>query len=159
MKKKIDQSVSKEEDQSVPKEEDQSVPKEKQLITAVQNRSILENLEQEGLSLGELQYKVGQTRNEPAKKTTVASRINRLKTAGLVRKQSKKIDETDVRSPQYRGWRIKQQENGSFQAELGFELTENGKEALNTIRTFTEQKNLPQKSKTSKNDEEEKKNE
>lgn len=120
--------------------------KEIQLLEAVQNRAILEPLEKQGLSLGELQSKLKQVKKVPVKKTTLATRISRLRTAGLVRKQSKQISEDEIRSPKYRGWRIKQKENGTYNAELGFELTENGKDALETMRIFTEvKKDLLQK--------------
>jgi hypothetical protein len=138
-------------------EEDQ---KEIQLYEAVQNRAILEPLKKQGLSLCELQFKLEQIKNEPIKKTTLASRITRLQSAGLVRKQTQEITKDAIRSPEYRGWRIKQQENGSYQAELGFELTKNGAEALKTIEKFTEQKEaLPQKDEKKKKKEDENINE
>ncbi|NVM29009.1 MAG: hypothetical protein HWN65_09195 [Candidatus Helarchaeota archaeon] len=125
--------------------------KEIQLLEAVQNRAILEPLEKQGLSLGELQSKLEQTKNIPVKKSTLAHRISRLRTAGLVRKQYRQIHDAEKRSPKYRGWRIKQQENGTYSAELGFEITKNGESALKTIRTFTEQKtDLPRKEKKQK---------
>ncbi|MFX1293579.1 MAG: hypothetical protein ACFFD2_01785 [Promethearchaeota archaeon] len=125
--------------------------KELQLLEAISNRAILEPLEKEGLSFGELQTKLTKMKKKPIKKATLSNRILRLRTAGLVRKQTKLIAETEVRSPQYRGWRISKQEDGSYEAELGFELTKNGKNALNTIRSFTEyETTLPRKKSTKK---------
>jgi DNA-binding transcriptional ArsR family regulator len=113
--------------------------KEIQLLEAVQNRAILEPLETHGLSLGELQSKLVQMKEEPIEKSTLAYRISRLKTAGLVRKQTRQIDEEEARSPEYRGWRTKKVEDRIYQAELGFELTKNGKDALKVMRDFTQQ--------------------
>jgi DNA-binding HxlR family transcriptional regulator len=117
--------------------------KERQLLEAIQNRAILEPLEDQGLSLGELQNKLSQMKEEHIEKSTLANRISRLRTAGLVRKQTKQINEAEVRSPEYRGWRIHQTENGAYQAELGFELTTNGKDALKAIRNFTQENEAP----------------
>ena len=132
--------------------------KEAQLLEAVQNRAILEPLENQGLSLGELQNKLIQMKDEHIEKSTLANRISRLKTAGLVRKQTKQINEDEVRSPEYMGWRVHQTEGGTYQAELGFELTENGKEALEVIRKFTQQTEAPpqneEKKKTKKDEKE-----
>ena len=118
---------------------DETNKKEVQLFEAVQNRAILEPLESQGLSLGELQSKLNQMKEEPVEKSTLANRISRLKTAGLVRKQTRQINEDEARSPEYRGWRTHQVEEGTYQAELGFELTTNGKEALKAMRNFTQQ--------------------
>ncbi len=138
MKKKSKKSVS------FLKDEENK--KEKQLYEALQNRAILEPLDDEGLSLPELKYKVSQSKKTEIPKSTIATRISRLKTAGLVRKQTKTIRPDEAHSPQYRGWRLTPQKNGTYQAKLGYELTENGKSALETIRTFTEPKSdLPQK--------------
>ena len=122
---------------------DETNEKEVQLLEAVQNRAILEPLEDQGLSLGELQSKLNQMKEEPIEKSTLANRISRLKTAGLVRKQTRQINEDEARSPEYRGWRTKQVEKGTYQAELGFELTKNGKEALKVMRNFTQQTEPP----------------
>jgi DNA-binding HxlR family transcriptional regulator len=118
---------------------DEKNKKEVQLLEAVQNRAILEPLESQGLSLGELKSKLDQMKEEPIEKSTLANRISRLKTAGLVRKQTRQINEDEARSPEYRGWRTHQNEEGTYQAELGFELTTNGKEALKVMRNFTQQ--------------------
>ena len=143
MKKKSKKSVS-----FLKNEESK---KEIQLIEALQNQAILEPLEKEGLSLPELKYKVSETKKTEIPKSTIATRISRLKTAGLVRKQMKTIKSNEAHSPQYRGWRIKPKTNGTYQAELGYELTENGKNALDAIRTYTEEtSDLPQKKKKSK---------
>jgi len=134
--------------------------KESQLLEAIQNRAILEPLESQGLSLGELQNKLIQMKEDHIEKSTLANRISRLKTAGLVRKQTKQIGEEEVRSPSYRGWRIRKVENGKYQAELGFELTKNGKEALEVIRKFTQQTEVPpQNEEKKKIQKDEKKNE
>jgi len=114
--------------------------KEIQLLEAAQNRAILEPLEEQGLSLGELQSKLTQMKKTPVKKTTLATRISRLRTAGLVRRQSKHLNEEEIGSPEYRGWRVTQKENGTYKATLGFELTQNGKDVLKTMRQFTELK-------------------
>jgi len=118
---------------------DEKNEKEIQLLEAVQNRAILEPLEDKGLSLGELQSKINKMKEEPIEKSTLANRISRLKTAGLVRKQTRRINEEEARSPEYRGWRTKKVEDRIYQAELGFELTKNGKDALKIMRDFTQQ--------------------
>lgn len=126
---------------SSPKEElDES---ELQLFEAVQNRAILEPLEEyKALSLGEIQHQIKQRKmmKDLPKKSTVATKISRLKSAGLVRRQSKLILPEERGDPQYRGWRVSEQKNGSLKATLGFELTKNGKEALETIRGYTSKK-------------------
>ena len=139
---------------------DEADEKEVQLYEAVQNRAILEPLEKQGLSLPELKSKLSKMKKTDIPKTTIATRISRLKTAGLVRKQTKSIQPEEISTPQYRGWRVSQEANGSYMATLGYELTENGKSALDTIRSFTESKSkLPQKAKKSRNKEEEDQNE
>lgn len=130
---------------SSPKEDlDES---ELQLFEAVQNRAILEPLEEQALSLGEIQHQIKQRKkmNELPKKSTVATKISRLKSAGLVRRQSKSILPEERRDPQYRGWRVSEEKNGSFKATLGFELTKNGKDALETIRGYASKKKKSKK--------------
>ena len=137
---------------------DEKDEKEIQLFEAVQNRSILEPLLDEGLSLGELKHQLEQIKDTPIKKTTLYSRILRLQNSGLIKKQQRRIKNHEIKNPKYRGWRVTKQKNGTFQAELGYELTENGKEALSVIRTFTDQnEDLPQQKK--KENEDEKKDE
>ncbi len=128
----------------------------KQLVEATRQQKIMFSLKEEPKGLRELQYDVAKKLGEDVElipKSTISAKIQKLKSAGLVRSNIVNVKPNELSSPRFRGWRQKEKlENGSVDLEYGFTLTPQGDFAIKVLEEYVELEPSLDKKKKKKED-------